>query len=208
MIFFFLWSSVELFGKCFNFPGQNFNGNTKGKISMFWLKLKFQNISTKPQNISTRKCCCMVPWDIQFQVSLPCLFISHDKPDFPFSRQELLHHPICISQFLMGHTHTLEKWMRLWNTNKFPHHPSSLFRWKHFGFQAIGFKKNVSLESKPFFKVSLIENLWFLSTGSFKTAIWFQLVEKILPLSTIPDSHTAWARLAISSNTSKAFQKI
>lgn len=103
------------------------------------------------------------------------------------------------------HTGEMNGDPRLCNTNKFPHQPSSLSRWKHFGFQAIGFKKNVSLESKPFFKVSLIENLWFLSTGSFETAIWFQLVEKIPLLSTIPDSRAAWVRLAISSNTSKAF---
>lgn len=36
---------------------------------MFWLKLKYQNISTKTQNISIRKCCCMVPWEMEFQVS-------------------------------------------------------------------------------------------------------------------------------------------
>lgn len=174
---------------------------------MFWLELKYQNVSTKTPNISIRKCCCTVPLEMEFQVSY-----SH----FPLcpTIQLISLFPdewCCITKVVFPnswwdtHTREMNGDLRLQNTNKFPHHPFSLSRWKHFEFQEIVFKKKISLESKPFFKVSLIENLWFLSTGSFKTAIFFQLVEKTLLLSIIPDSHTVWVQLAISSKTSKAF---
>lgn len=103
-----------------------------------------------------------------------------------------------------GGTHTREMNgdLRLKNTSKFPHYPFRSYRWKHFGFQE-RFQELVSLESKPFFKVSLIENLWFLSTGSFRTAILFQLFEQILLLSIIPDSHAAWVQLAIAARLPK-----
>lgn len=64
-------------------------------------------------------------------------------------------------------------------------------------------RKKVSLKSKRFFKLNLIENPWFLSTGSLKTAIFFQLLEKILLLSIIPVFHEVWVQLDIVTRLPK-----
>lgn len=120
---------------------------------MFWPRLKHWNISTKPQNISIRKWCCVVPWEMEFQVSCshfplcPMIQLISLFPD----------ESCCITEVLFPnswwdtHTREMNEDLRLQSTNKFPHHPFSLSRWKHFGFQEIDFKKKASLESKSFF---------------------------------------------------------
>lgn len=103
---------------------------------MFWLKFKYQNISAEAQTISIRKCFCMVPWEVEFQVSQ-----SH----FPFCPMiqliSLFSAKSCyVTKVLFPNSwwdlYTIETSgdLRLWNTNKFPHHPTILYGWKYFGF--------------------------------------------------------------------------
>lgn len=104
-----------------------------------------------------------------------------------------------------GGTHTREMNgdLRLKNTNKFPHYPFRLYTWKHFGFQERPQEKGFPGKKALFQGKFIIENLWFLSTGSFRTAISFQVVELILLFSIIPDSHAAWVQLAIAARLPK-----
>lgn len=90
--------------------------------------------------------------------------------------------------------HTLDKWMGIWLCRTPTNHHT---RRKHLDFKKQVTTKKVSLKSKHFFKVNLIENPWFLSTGSFKTAIFFQLLENILLLSIIPVFYEVWVQLDI-----------